>query len=256
MSFKVVIPARHGATRLPGKPLRLIAGLPMIQHVYRRAVESGAEEVIIATEHDLVGQLARSFGATVCMTGAHHLCGTERIAEVVEQYAWPDDTIVVNLQGDEPTMPAVNVARVAENLRALTSAPVATLCTPIGTVEELLDPNVVKVVCGQNDLALYFSRAPIPWHRDGGFSLDAGMPPGVWLRHLGIYAYRAGALRAFAALKPAELELQESLEQLRALWGGIPIHVGDAPALPGAAVDTEADLARVEALLGPSRPMA
>lgn len=249
MPFKVVIPARHGATRLPGKPLRLIAGLPMIQHVYQRALESGAEEVVIATEHDLVAQMARSFGAAVCMTGAHHLCGTERVAEVVEQYGWPDETIIVNLQGDEPTMPAVNVTRVAENLHART-APVATLSTPIGTVEELLDPNVVKVVCDRDESALYFSRAPIPWHREGGFSLDAGMPPGLWLRHLGIYAYRASALRAFAAIAPCEPERQESLEQLRFQWGGIRIHVGEAPALPGAAVDTEADLVRVEAHLG------
>lgn len=248
MSFKVVIPARHGATRLPGKPLRLIAGLPMIQHVYHRAMDSGAEEVIIATEHELVAQMARSFGATVCMTGDQHLCGTDRIAEVVAQRGWADDAVVVNLQGDEPTMPAVNVARVAENLQAQPTAQVATLCTPIGTVEELLDPNVVKVVCDRDDFALYFSRAPIPWHRDGGFSQDAGMPPGLWLRHLGIYAYRAGALRAFAALGPSELERQESLEQLRAQWGGMRIHVAEAPALPGAAVDTEADLARVEAL--------
>ncbi|HBG52059.1 MAG TPA: 3-deoxy-manno-octulosonate cytidylyltransferase, partial [Gammaproteobacteria bacterium] len=133
-------------------------------------------------------------------------------------------------------------------------APVTTLCTPIGTVEELLDPNVVKVVLDQDDLALYFSRAPIPWHRDGGFSHDAGMPPGLWLRHLGIYAYRAGALRTFASLVPSELERQESLEQLRFQWGGIRIHVGDAPALPGSAVDTEADLERVEAAL--RRPSA
>lgn len=250
MPFKVVIPARHGASRLPGKPLRLIAGRPMIQHVYQRALDSGAAEVIIATEHELVAQMARSFGATVCMTGAHHLTGTDRIAEVVAQKAWSDDTVIVNLQGDEPTMPAVNVARVAENLQARTTAPVATLCTPVGTVEELLDPNVVKVVCDRDELALYFSRAPIPWHREGGFSHDAGMPPGLWLRHLGIYAYRAGALRAFAALAPCEPERQESLEQLRFQWGGIRIHVGDAPALPGSAVDTEADLARVEAHLG------
>lgn len=249
MQFKVVIPARHGATRLPGKPLRLIAGLPMVQHVYQRALESGAEEVIIATEHELVAQMARSFGATVCMTGDQHLCGTDRIAEVVEQRGWPDDTVIVNLQGDEPTMPAVNVTRVAEHLLTQTQVPVATLCTPIGTVEALLDPNVVKVVLDQDDLALYFSRAPIPWHRDGGFSHDAGMPPGLWLRHLGIYAYRAGALRTFASLAPSELERQESLEQLRFQWGGIRIHVGDAPALPGSAVDTEADLERAEALL-------
>lgn len=254
MPFKVVIPARHGATRLPGKPLRLIAGLPMVQHVYQRALESGAEEVIVATEHELVAQMARSFGATVCMTGEQHLCGTDRIAEVVEQRGWPDDTVVVNLQGDEPTMPAVNVARVAEHLLTQTQAPVTTLCTPIGTVEELLDPNVVKVVLDQDDLALYFSRAPIPWHRDGGFSHDAGMPPGLWLRHLGIYAYRAGALRIFASLVPSELERQESLEQLRFQWGGIRIYVGDAPALPGSAVDTEADLERVEAAL--RRPSA
>ncbi len=249
MSFRVVIPARHGAVRLPGKPLRLLAGKPMIWHVHQRALESGAAQVVIATDHRAVVEAASAFGAETCMTEPGHPSGSDRIAEVAEQYAWPDDDIVVNLQGDEPTMPAENIARVAENLAGATRADIATLCTPIGTVEELLDPNVVKVVRDARGFALYFSRAAVPWNRDGGFSVDAGMPPGIWYRHIGLYAYRVAALRRYAGLEPCDLEAKERLEQLRALWHGMRIQVGDALALPGLGVDTEADLERVEQLL-------
>ncbi len=249
MTFKVVIPARHGATRLPGKPLRPIAGAPMIWHVWRRAVESGAEAVVIATDHPSIVKTAREFGADVCLTAAHHASGTDRLAEVCARRGWPDEQIVVNLQGDEPAMPAENVRRVAENLAAEPLADLATLCVPVGRVEELLDHNVVKVVRDARDFALYFSRSPIPWQRDGGFSRDAGMPPGNWYRHVGLYAYRVGALRRFATLPVAELEQAERLEQLRALAAGMRIHVGEALALPGIGVDTEADLVRVEQLL-------
>ncbi|MDY6813840.1 MAG: 3-deoxy-manno-octulosonate cytidylyltransferase [Pseudomonadota bacterium] len=249
MTFKVVIPARHGATRLPGKPLRQIAGKPMIWHVWRRAVESGAAAVVIATDHASIVAAAREFGADVCLTAAHHASGTDRLAEVCASRGWADGQIVVNLQGDEPAMPAENVRRVAENLAAEPLADLATLCVPVGRVEELLDHNVVKVVRDARDFALYFSRSPIPWHRDGGFSRDAGMPPGKWYRHVGLYAYRVGALRRFAALPVADLEQVERLEQLRALTAGMHIHVGQALALPGIGVDTEADLARVEQLL-------
>ncbi|HYW93237.1 MAG TPA: 3-deoxy-manno-octulosonate cytidylyltransferase [Gammaproteobacteria bacterium] len=249
MKFRVVIPARHGATRLPGKPLRILVGRPMIWHVYQRAVESGADQVVIATDHRSVMEAGSAFGAEVCMTSRSHRSGSDRIAEVAEKYGWADTDIVVNLQGDEPTMPSENVARVAENLAGTEGADITTLCTPVGTVEELLDPNVVKVVRDARAFALYFSRAPVPWNRDGGFSVDAGMPPGIWYRHIGLYAYRVPALRRYTQLDPCELENKESLEQLRALWHGMRIHVGDALALPGIGVDTEADLERVEQLL-------
>ncbi|MDY6943469.1 MAG: 3-deoxy-manno-octulosonate cytidylyltransferase [Pseudomonadota bacterium] len=249
MNFKVVVPARHGASRLPGKPLRDLAGRPLIWHVYQRACESGASEVVIATEHDLVRDAAEGFGAQVCMTRVDHASGTDRIAEVAEQCGWDDDEIVVNLQGDEPLMPGENIARVAQNLALSDLADIATLCTPVGNVESLLDPNVVKVVRDARQFALYFSRAPIPWNRQGGFSVDAGMPPGNWYHHIGLYAYRVGVLKTFATLPPCDLEHRELLEQLRALWHGMRIHVGDAIALPGIGVDTEADLLRVEQLL-------
>jgi 3-deoxy-manno-octulosonate cytidylyltransferase (CMP-KDO synthetase) len=246
VGFKVVIPARHGASRLPGKPLRQIAGQPMIWHVYQRALASGAEQVIIATEHALVAEAAKAFGAEVCMTSDQHFCGTDRIAEVVQIHGWADDEIIVNLQGDEPTMPAENIALVASELARMAEAEVATLCTSIGMVEELIDPNVVKVVRDAIGYALYFSRAPIPWNRAGGFSVDAGMPPGNWYRHIGLYAYRAAALKRFAGWPPSELEQKEMLEQLRGLWHGMRIYVGDTTAAAGVAVDTEADLVLAE----------
>lgn len=250
MSFRVVIPARHGATRLPGKPLREIAGRSMIHHVYQRAVESGADEVVVATDHRAVVDACSGFGATACLTDTDHRSGTDRVAEVAEHYGWPDDAIVVNLQGDEPTMPAENIARVADNLAAHADAEIASLCTPVGTIDEMITPDVVKVVRDARDFALLFSRAPVPWNRDGGFQVDAGMPPGgVWFRHIGLYAYRVASLKAFTAYEPCELESKEMLEQLRAQWYGMRIHVGEALALPGIGVDTEADLERVEQLL-------
>ncbi len=249
MKFKVVIPARHGASRLPGKPLRLIAGEPMIRHVYQRAVESGADQVVVATDHDAVAETVREFGGDVCMTDSAHHSGSDRIAEVARARKWKSDHIVVNLQGDEPTMPPANIASVAQNLQRDKRARIATLCTAMGTVEELLDTNAVKVVRDANNYALYFSRSPIPYHREGGFSVDAGMPPGNWWRHMGLYAYRVDSLLEYTALPVAELEQQEALEQLRALWHGMAVHVGDAEAMPVGGVDTEADLERAEAFL-------
>jgi len=246
MGFKIVIPARHGATRLPGKPLRELVGKPMIWHVYNRALESGADQVVIATEHPAIEAAARQFGAEVCMTSSKHATGTDRIAEVAEKLGWDDDDIVVNLQGDEPTMPGVNVAQVAADLAKHKQADISTLCLPIGTVEELLDYNVVKVVRDINSFALYFSRAAIPWNRDGGFSVDAGMPPGIWHRHVGLYAFRVHALKRFSELPPCDMERKELLEQLRALWNGMRIYVSNASVEPGMPVDTEADLAAVE----------
>lgn len=247
--FKVVIPARHGASRLPGKPLRELAGKPMIWHVWQRAVESGAAEVVIATEHDLVVEAVQEFGGEVCLTSDEHVCGSDRVAEVCRLRGWDDDDIVVNLQGDEPCMPAANLQRVADAIAKIPDAEIATLCTPVGTVEELLDPNVVKVIRDRHGFAMYFSRAPIPWNRQGGFSVDAGMPPGNWYHHVGLYAYRVKDLRRYTGLSTCELEQKELLEQLRALWHGMRIYVGDAMALPGIAIDTEADLLHMEKLL-------
>lgn len=248
--FKVVIPARYGSSRLPGKPLRMLAGRTMVEHVYRRACESGAEQVVIATDDARIETAARGFGAAVEMTAADHPSGTDRLAEVVERLGWPDDAIIVNLQGDEPLMPPALIRQVAENLAAQPQAAIATLCTPITAAAEFFDPNVVKLVSDGAGFALYFSRAPIPWSRDAFAVSRERLPAGVaHRRHLGLYAYRAGFLRAYRSLTPAPLEGIEMLEQLRALWHGYRIHVADAVAQPGPGVDVEADAVRVEKAL-------
>lgn len=244
MSFVVAIPARYDSTRLPGKVLREVAGAPLLAHVYRRALESGAETVWIATDDERVERAARGFGARTARTAADCASGSDRIAELAAREDWPDDRVVVNLQGDEPLMPGELIRQVAGALAARPEADVATACTPIDSTEEYRDPNVVKVVRDHAGNALYFSRAPIP-HRRG----DGGLPAcGAW-RHLGIYAYRVAALKRFAAAAPAPLERCESLEQLRALVLGMRIHVVEAAALPGPGVDTETDLERAAALL-------
>lgn len=248
--FKVVIPARYASTRLPGKPLREIAGKTMIEHVWRRARDSGAEQVVIATDDSRIEAAAAGFGATACMTRAEHGTGTDRLAEVVESMAWPDDCIVVNVQGDEPLIPPGLVRQVAADLAGHDLARIATAATPIHSAEDYFDPNVVKVVTDHAGYALYFSRAPIPWDRDrladGQRSLPEQLAP---LRHIGLYAYRAGFLRRFAGMEPTRLENTECLEQLRALWSGERIHVLEIPAHPGPGVDTERDIALVESLL-------
>lgn len=251
MSFRVVIPARYASTRLPGKPLRLLAGRPMLEHVHERALESGAAEVIIATDDERIRDAAAGFGATVCMTAATHASGTDRLAEVVAARGYAADDIIVNLQGDEPLMPADVIRQVAANLAAHPSASVATLCARLASSAELFDPNVVKVVCDAAGYALYFSRAPIPWNRDAFGADGRGLAQleGYW-RHIGMYAYRAGFLREYVTWPTCQLEQVEALEQLRALWHGRRIHVAEAAAATVAGVDTEADLARVEALLG------
>lgn len=248
--FRVVIPARHASARLPGKPLALIAGAPMIRHVHGVAVRSGASEVIVATDDERIRAACAEFGATVEMTDPRHASGTDRIAEVAARRRWAGDDIVVNVQGDEPTLPPALIDQAAALLAATPAAAIATLAVPIGTEAEYLDPNVVKVVARADGLALYFSRAPIPWDRDGA----AAVPPSSERhrgarRHLGIYAYRVTALAALAAAPPAALERRERLEQLRALGMGLGIAVADAVALPGPGVDTPADLARVNELL-------
>jgi 3-deoxy-manno-octulosonate cytidylyltransferase (CMP-KDO synthetase) len=249
--FRVVIPARYGSERLPGKALRVIGGKPMLQWVYERARAAGAAEVLIATDDRRIADAARAFGAEAVMTAASHASGTDRIAEVAGTRRWPDEAIVVNLQGDEPLMPAALISQVAALLESAPGADIATLATPVGSIEELLDANAVKVVADRTGRALYFSRAPIPWNRAGAAAgLSSQTDPGGARRHVGIYAYRVAALRRLAALAPSELERRERLEQLRALENGLTIRVADACERPGPDVNTLADLEQVAALLG------
>ncbi|MDJ0940666.1 MAG: 3-deoxy-manno-octulosonate cytidylyltransferase [Woeseiaceae bacterium] len=236
--FVVVIPARYASTRLPGKPLREILGKPMIEHVHTRATESGAREVVIATDDSRIADAADGFGATVCMTGDQHRSGTERIAEVADLLDWDDSVTVVNLQGDEPAMPPALIDECAALLDDA-SADMATLASPFASREDFEDPNVVKVVLDQQGDAIYFSRATIPYPRNEG-NVEAHA---IALHHHGIYAYRCGVLRALVAAEPSELELVEQLEQLRALSMGVRIRVGQPSQRPGRGVDTEADLA-------------
>jgi 3-deoxy-manno-octulosonate cytidylyltransferase (CMP-KDO synthetase) len=229
-----------------------IGGKPMVQWVYERASASGAREVLIATDDLLIVSAGHSFGAEVIMTAPTHTSGTDRIAEVARMQGWPEKDIIVNVQGDEPLIPPVLIKQVAELLERHSGAQIATLATSIESVEELLNPNMVKVVTDSEGRALYFSRAPIPWHRDGA-------PAGVMSqrvftgarRHVGIYAYRVGALLRLAALQPTELEQAEKLEQLRALENGFEIRVADAAARPGPDVNTPEDFERVLALATP-----
>lgn len=248
--FKVVIPARFASTRLPGKPLREIAGKPMIEHVWACANQSGADEVVIATDDARIAAVCEEFGATVCMTRADHSTGTDRLAEVVETLAWPDTTIVVNLQGDEPLMPPALLQQVAKDMVEHSVARIVTPVTAIVAAGELFDPNVVKVVTDREGYALYFSRAPIPWDRERFAAGAHALPQAASaLRHIGLYAYRAGFLRDFSKMDPAPMEQSECLEQLRALWNGERIHVVEAQSHPGPGVDTEDDITIVEQLL-------
>ena len=250
--FRVVIPARYASTRLPGKPLRLIAGRTLLEHVHQRALDSGASEVLIATDDERIVAACLKFGARAEMTAATHASGTDRIAEVATRAGWDESDIVVNVQGDEPLLPPALVRQVAELLETRPTAGVATLATPIDSLVEFLDPNVVKVAIARTGLALYFSRAPIPWPRNGAQrGLASQTQFGGALRHLGLYAYRVGALKRLTAMPPSALEQSEKLEQLRALDNDIAIAVGLARERPGPGVDTEEDLAAVARLLGP-----
>jgi 3-deoxy-manno-octulosonate cytidylyltransferase (CMP-KDO synthetase) len=244
--FVVAIPARHGSTRLPGKPLRLIAGEPMIVHVARRAREAGADEVVVATDDARIAAAIEPLGIRVCMTSPEHASGTDRLAECARLCGWDEARIVVNLQGDEPLAPPAAIRLAAETLAA-SGADIATLATPLGDTTELFDPNCVKLVRDARGDALYFSRAPIPWHRDAFVRDRITLPPGPWLRHIGLYAYRVGRLQAFAAMPPGALERIESLEQLRVLEAGWRIAVALTPEPFPAGVDTEEDLQRVDA---------
>ncbi|MEW7858602.1 MULTISPECIES: 3-deoxy-manno-octulosonate cytidylyltransferase [Pseudomonas] len=249
-AFTVVIPARFASTRLPGKPLHLIAGKPMIQHVWEQACKSGAQRVVVATDDARIVEACQGFGAEAVLTREDHNSGTDRLAEVASQLGLAADAIVVNVQGDEPLIPPAVIDQVAANLAAHTEASMATLAEPIEDVETLFNPNVVKVVSDINGLALTFSRATLPWARDAFAKNRDLLPEGVpYRRHIGIYAYRAGFLHDFVNWGPCWLENTESLEQLRALWHGVRIHVADALEAPPGGIDTAEDLERVRRLL-------
>ncbi|MBU0620886.1 MAG: 3-deoxy-manno-octulosonate cytidylyltransferase [Gammaproteobacteria bacterium] len=240
--FKVVIPARFASTRLPGKPLLDICGKPMVIRVAEQAAQSGAQQIIIATDHQPIITAAEEHGFQACMTRADHTSGTDRIAEVVKQQGWSDDTIVVNVQGDEPLIPPQLIRAVAQHLHEHPECAIATACHAIHDDASMRNPNIVKVVLDKNANALYFSRAPIPWPRDA-YAKNEPLPHDIEvLRHVGIYAYRASFLRDFEKLAPAEMEKIESLEQLRALYHGYKIGVFKTDQAPPSGVDTELDL--------------
>ncbi|MBY8088982.1 3-deoxy-manno-octulosonate cytidylyltransferase [Vibrio fluvialis] len=247
MSFTVVIPARYQSTRLPGKPLADIAGKPMVQWVYEQAMQAGAESVIIATDDARVEQAVLAFGGTVCMTSPDHQSGTERLAEVVKLMGIEDDHIIVNVQGDEPLIPPSIIRQVADNLAA-SQAPMATLAVEISHEDEVFNPNAVKVVTDKDGYALYFSRATIPWDRDN-FAKDKTVVQPL-MRHIGIYAYRAGFINTYIQWPASQLEKIECLEQLRVLWYGEKIHVAVALEAPPAGVDTPEDLDAVRHIVG------
>ena len=250
MRFTVVIPARYAAQRLPGKPLADLHGRPLILHVCDRAASSGAAKVIVATDDERVSAACTAAGVEVQITGTQHASGTDRIAEVAERRGWREDEIIVNLQGDEPLMPPADIEQAAALLHGRSDAQLSTLCTPIHDLAEFLNPNVVKVVADQSGRALYFSRAPIPWNRDGASAgLASQHQHQGALRHIGIYGYRVGALKRLAAAPPCELEQLEKLEQLRALWLEMTIAVDVARQMPGPSVDTPEDLKRVAELM-------
>ncbi len=247
MSFTVVIPARYSSSRLPGKPLADIGGKPMIQWVYEQAMKAGAQDVIIATDDERVLKAVEKFGGKVCMTSPNHESGTERLAEVVEKMAIPADHIIVNVQGDEPLIPPAIIRQVADNL-ANCEAPMATLAVEIESQDEVFNPNAVKVVADTNGYAMYFSRATIPWDRDN-FANQGKTIVNPLMRHIGIYAYRAGFINTYINWTPSALEQIECLEQLRVLWYGEKIHVAVANEAPAAGVDTQDDLDAVRAII-------
>lgn len=249
-AFSVVIPARFASTRLPGKPLLRIAGRPMIEHVWASACASGASRVVIATDDARIERVAKGFGAEVVMTRGEHSNGTSRLAEVVETLGFGDDHVLVNVQGDEPLLPCAMIDRVAASIAADESASIATLAEPIESMDALHRSAVVKVVCDSRGRALYFSRAPIPWDREGFQSAPPDGPlESGWLRHIGIYAYRASFLMCYRDLAVAPIEALEQLEQLRALYHGFNISVAVTREHYPAGVDTAEDLERVRKLM-------
>lgn len=251
MSFCVIIPARFESSRLPGKPLKEIAGKPMIYWTWQQAKKSGAAQVIIATESEQVKQVCEAFGAQVCLTHAKHESGTERIAEVIEQLQLADDDIIVNVQGDEPMLPPELIHQVAEGLATTPDIEIATLCEPITCVDTVFDTHAVKVSRDNQQRAINFSRAPLPWSRETFNGTDKTLPE-LWhyTRHIGLYAYTAGFVKRYVAWPVCALEEVEKLEQLRVLWHGEKILVLDALCEAGVGVDTEADLQQVRDLMG------
>jgi 3-deoxy-manno-octulosonate cytidylyltransferase (CMP-KDO synthetase) len=251
VSFTVLIPARLASTRLPDKPLADIAGVPMVVRVAQRAEQSSAAQVVVAADSERVADACSRHGVRALLTRADHASGSDRLAEACEQLGLERDDVVVNVQGDEPLIEPALIGAVAALLRERPQASMSTAAHPIGELAEFTNPNVVKVVLQADGLALYFSRAPIPWWRDGFASGVAALPSPAPLRHIGIYGYRAGFLRAFPRMLAAPVEACEALEQLRALWHGhrIAVHVTEAD--PGAGVDTPQDLERVRRLFAP-----
>jgi len=244
-----VIPARYASSRLPAKPLQDIVGKPMVIHVVERALESGADQVIVATDHEEIVAVVRQYGHEVVMTRESHVSGTDRIAEVALAQGWSDDAIVVNVQGDEPLIAPALIREVANNLAQHPDAAIATACHAIHDKASMLNPNIVKVVMDAHGHAMYFSRAPIPCARDA-FAADLDFPVNMLAyRHIGIYAYRVGFLKAYSGLKPAAIEQLESLEQLRALWHGYKISVAVSDNAPATGVDTQKDLELVRSIL-------
>ena len=248
MGFCVLIPARLASTRLPGKPLADIAGIPMVVRVAQRAAASAAERVVVAADSNAIVEACRAHGVEAVLTRSSHATGSDRLAETCELLRLADDEIVVNVQGDEPLIDPALIDSVAQLLELRAEASISTAAHAITHAADFTSPNVVKVVVDARGLAMYFSRAPIPWWRDG-FAMGArALPPSPALRHVGIYGYRARFLRAFPHLTPAAIEVTEALEQLRAMWHGYRIAVHVAARAPGPGVDTPEDLERVRAL--------
>lgn len=250
MSYQIIIPTRYASARLPGKPLRVIAGKPMLAHVIASARQSAAERIIVATDDQRIADAAAALGVECCMTSVQHNSGTERIHEVIETFDIADDTVIVNMQGDEPLMPSSCLDQLGQALAQDLHAEMATLSAPIESMEELFDPNVVKLVCDQDGNALYFSRAPIPWNRDAFMQEQPALTSFAnFHRHIGLYAYRAGFVQQYIGWGSCELEQIESLEQLRVLYHGRKIKVVTAAEIPGPGVNTEEELQRAEQIL-------
>ena len=249
-AFKVVIPARYGSSRLPGKPLLNIAGKPMVLHVCDRAKEAGAEQVVVASDDKRILDAVKDYGFDAVMTSPAHESGTERLAEVAEILQWKNEDIIVNLQGDEPLIPADYIKLVANSLALQTVAGIATLAAQISEVEEIFNPNAVKVVLDKQGYALYFSRAAIPWDREEfQHEKPATARADTYLRHIGMYAYKVSFLQRYVQWESSVLEKIEMLEQLRILWEGEKILVAKVKQAPEAGVDTQEDLLRVEKFL-------
>lgn len=249
MEFRVIIPVRYESARLPGKPLLDIAGKPMIQHVYERAKDSGAESVVIATDSDQIAEVAEKFGAQVCMTLSEHQSGTERLSEAVEALEYEDDEIIVNVQGDEPLIDSSLISQVARDLDEHETVKVASICEPIRSLEDLTNSRIVKVVLNRRGFAMYFSRSPIPWQLSFANSPKSPELAENYFRHVGLYAYRVGVLKDYVNWPESPYEALESLEQLRVLWNGHKIHMSVTDKKLGPGVDTQEDLDKIRDLL-------